>query len=293
MTFYRRPRVFISYRHQYYHEQADAGQDAAHQAWVAKFASDLAAWNVDVITDIRLRELFAPFIATPEKAPFLAEVSTLCLYVAHIFVPVITWSYVKRIDVVDDVLGKDFTQEGTVTREWNNASALIRAGQLQLMLVQRQWAPALADLHPLLNAKLRYDFRDRGIPYEEKIEILTEHMHMDDQVARPYVDLPFAEWISMYVKWCLDNDPSCRDLPLAQWRCDYGRAAQFFRHVEGLRARRELPSAAEGSGRHDLDRYTSPPPPDRLDVPFPRRDNTAPARGGWWRRLLGRGGKQG
>jgi hypothetical protein len=43
-----------------------------------------------VITDARLRRLFEPYVAHPESTPFLAEVSTLCLYVAHIFVPVIT-----------------------------------------------------------------------------------------------------------------------------------------------------------------------------------------------------------
>jgi hypothetical protein len=145
--------------------------------------------------------------------PFLAEVSTLCLDVAHIFVPVITWSYVKRIEIVDDVLGKDFTQAGTVTREWSNASPLIQAGKLQLMLVQRQWAPALTDLHPLLNAELRFDFRDRGMSYNDKIELLAERMHMDVQVTRPYMDLLFSEWISMYVGWCSANDPRVAIFP--------------------------------------------------------------------------------
>ena len=117
MTFYRRPRVFISYRHQYYDQEPHTDHDGAHRAWVARFAEDLAAWNVDVITDVQLRRLFAPYVAHPETAPFLAEVSTLCLYVAHIFVPVITWSYVKRINIPEGILGNDFTQEGTVTRE--------------------------------------------------------------------------------------------------------------------------------------------------------------------------------
>ena len=208
MTFYRRPRAFISYRHQYYDEAPHAEHDAAHQAWVARFADDLAAWNVDVITDVRLRRLFAPHVANPETAPFLAEVSTVCLYCAHIFVPVITWSYVKRINIPGGILGDDFTQEGTVTREWNNASPLIEAGMLQHMLVQRQWTMAIADLHPLLNAELRFDLRDRGMPYADKIEILAERMHMDVRVERPYVDMPFSEWISMYVRWCIESDPT-------------------------------------------------------------------------------------
>jgi hypothetical protein len=55
MTFYRRPRTFISYRHQYHDEEPHAEHDAAHQDWVAKLADDLATWNVDVITDVRLR----------------------------------------------------------------------------------------------------------------------------------------------------------------------------------------------------------------------------------------------
>ena len=161
---------------------------------------------------------------------------------------------------------------------------------LQLMLVQRQWAPALADLHPMLNAELRFDLRDRGIPYDDKIEILAEHMHMDVRVDRPYVDLPFSEWISMYVRWCLKNDPECRSRPIADWGCNFGRANQFFEHADGLRFRRELPSAAEGSGRHDIDQLSAPQP-DRLDLPLARIDGSAKARGGWWRRLLGSGSK--
>jgi hypothetical protein len=253
---------------------------------VARFSQDLAAWNVDVITDSRLRRLFEPYVAHPESTPFLAEVSTLCLYVAHIFVPVITWSYVKRINIPGGVLGNDFTQEGTVTREWNNATPLIQAGMLQFMLVQRQWAPALADLHPMLNAELRFDLRDRGIPYADKIEILAERMHMDVRVERPYVDLPFSEWISIYVRWCLKNDPEC-SRPIADWGCKFGRATQFLQHADGLRLRSELPSAAEGIGRHDLDQLSAPQP-DRLDLPLARIDGSAIARGGWWRRLLQR-----
>lgn len=291
MTFYRRPRAFISYRHQYYDEAAHADHDAAHQAWVARFADDLAAWNVEVLSDLRLRRLFAPYMPQPDSAPFLAEVSTLCLYVAHIFVPVITWSYVKRINVLDDLLGQDFTHEGTVTREWNNASSLIEARKLQLMLVQRQWAPGLADLHPLLNAELRFDFRERGIPYGDKIELLAERMHMDLRVAKPYVDLPFCEWISMYVRWCLENDPVCRGQPIADWGCDFGRANRFFAHIDELRSRGRLPSAAEGSGRHDLDQFAAAPP-DRLDLPMARLDGTSAAPGNWWQRLFGRGSKR-
>jgi hypothetical protein len=222
--------------------------------------------------------------------PFLAEVSTLCLYVAHIFMPVITWSYVKRIEIIEDVLGKDFTQEGTVTREWGNASPLIHAGKLQLMLAQRQWTPALADLHPLLNAELRFDFRDRGTSYDDKTELLAERMHMDVQVTRPNMDLPFSEWISMYVGWCSENDPTSRDLPIADWSCDFGRARRFVEQADGLRLRRALPSAAEGTGRHDLDQLFAPLP-DQLDLPLSTADDVVLGRVGWWRRLLG-GGKQ-
>ncbi len=287
MTFYRRPRVFISYRHQFYDEAPHAEHDAAHQAWVARFADDLAAWNVDVITDVRLRRLFAPYVEQPESAPFLAEASTLCLYTAHIFVPVITWSYVKRITLVSDILGLDFTQEGTVTREWNNASPLVQAGLLQLMLVQRQWTMGLADLHPLLNAELRFDFRERGIAYSDKIELLAQRMHMDERTARPYVDLPFSEWLSMYVRWCLETDPSCRDRPMADWSCDFGRAGRFFEYAQGLRLRGELPSASEGSGRHDLDQLFAPRS-DHLDIPISGRDRVTKGKDNWWQRLFGK-----
>ena len=287
MTSYRRPRVFISYRHQYYDQAPDAEHDDAHKAWVARFARDLAAWNVDVITDVRMQSLLSPYVAQPERTPFLAETSTICLYCAHIFVPVITWSYVKRIHITEGILGQDFTNEGTVTREWSNAASLIQAGRLQLMLVQRQWTMAIADLHPLLNAELRYDFRDRGMPYDEKIELLAEHMHMDQRVERPYFDLPFTEWISLYVRWCLDNDPSCRGRPLADWHCDFGRAGRFLAHMEGRRLRGEMPSAAEGSGRHDMDHFLKPRP-DLLDLPLPRLDGSGATRKNWWKRLLGK-----
>jgi len=193
-----------------------------------------------------------------------------------------------ELNIPGGILGQDFTQEGTVTREWNNASALIEAGKLQLMLVERQWTMAFADLHPLLNAELRFDFRDQGIPYDDKIELLAERMHMDVRVVRPQVDLPFSEWISTYVRWCLENDPSGRGWPIADWKCDFGRASRFLAHIDGQHARGELPSAAEGSGRHDLDQLFTPSP-DRLDLPLPRLDGMATTQGGWWRRLFGKG----
>lgn len=264
--FYRRPRVFLSYRHQYYAQGPHAEHDAAHQAWVASFASDLASQNVDVIYDVRLRRLFEPYVADPRNAPFLGEVSILCLFAAHIFTPIITWGYVKRLRLegAGTFLGDDFTEAGTVTEEWENACPLIDAGKLQLMLVQRQWAPGIEEFHPHLNAKLRFDFRERGIPYRDKIEILATYMHLEVEVGRPFVDLPFSEWISLYVNWCAKHDPACVGQRMDDWGCDFARSRRFLAYVEELRTKGALPSAEEGSGRHDKDHLLETPPPDRL-----------------------------
>ena len=78
MTFMRRPRVFLSYRHEERKGFFGARYSRRHRAWVNAFAQALASWNVDVVWDDRLRNLFEPHTSVDAaELPFLAEVSTL------------------------------------------------------------------------------------------------------------------------------------------------------------------------------------------------------------------------
>lgn len=291
MTFYRRPRVFISYRHQ---ERVGGPEDdaynEAHQLWVRRFARDLAAWNVDVLYDVRLRDLFRPYVATdPAFVSYLAEVSLLCAGVAHVFMPIITEGYLKRLCLPGAPEG--WSEAGTVTQEWRLGEASVDAGLMELVLVLREYRiEGLQNLHPLLTSDRAWDFRDRvAAHYVDLVELLGERLHLGWNVERPTVDLPFAEWISMYVNWCRDNESGCQSAAIESWDCDFERLGRFLAEVSTLQQNGEMPDAHQGTGRHDLDHVFSAAPDALHLVGIPHRNAGRPSRlAEWFGRLIGR-----
>ncbi|MCC7422394.1 MAG: hypothetical protein IT428_19110 [Planctomycetaceae bacterium] len=291
MTFYRRPRVFISYRHQErVGRPEDDAYNEAHQIWVRRFARDLAAWNVDVLYDVRLRDLFRPWVATdPAMVSYLAEVSLLCASVAHAFMPIITEGYLRRLCLPGAPEG--WSEPGTVTQEWRLGEASVEAGLMELVLILREFRiEGLQNLHPLLTPDRAWDFRDRvAANHADLVELLGERLHLGWNVERPTVDLPFAEWISMYVNWCRAEEPGCQSAEIESWGCDFGRLSRFLAQVETLQQEGQMPAADQGTGRHDLDHVFGAAPDALQLVGVSRRNSGRQSRlAQWFGRLIGR-----
>ena len=230
----RRPRVFLSYRHE---ERRDSER---HQAWVHKFAQSLASWNVDVIWDERLRVLFKPYSSASSNAlPFLAEVSTLCLQVAQIFMPVVTRGYMERVGV-----GENQAVHGTVTEEWQRALSERTAGHAEIVAIVREWPiPGLKSPPESIGPENAWDFRFVA-PIRDEVELLCDALHGLWAVERPHFDEPFADWISEYLKFCID----AFNLPwpgIERWGCDFNRPAIYLNYRTQLAAFNPVDSEAK------------------------------------------------
>lgn len=245
MTFMRRPRAFISYRHVEPHGWF--GRDrytAKHRTWVREFAHALGAWNIDVIWDDRLRELFRPHTSQdPSLVPFVAEASTLCQLAAQTFLPVLTSGYVERIASVDGGPGY-----GTVSEEWRLGIAQLAARQCEVIAVVREWPiPDCTSPPPPIADDNAWDFRFVA-PAPDEVELLADHMQGLWDVERPLADMPFAQLISTYLKFCTSE----LRLPwpgMEQWGCDFERPRHFLNAFKHARH----PGEASSGSQRDLD----------------------------------------
>lgn len=232
MTFMRRPRVFLSYRHEEKPRNADAGGlNALHRAWVNDFARALAAWNVDVIWDDRLRDFFRPHTSLdPGRLPFLAEASALCFQVAQIFMPIVTRGYLERIASETGDAGY-----GTVTEEWSRGTAECAAGRAELVAIVREWPiQGYACVPAPIESNNAWDFRFVS-PERDEVEFLCDSLHGVWRVERPNFDMPFDDWISQYVRFCVE---ACQ-LPwpgIEAWGCDFSRLDLFMDFMTELAA---------------------------------------------------------
>ena len=271
----RRPRAFLSYRH----EERQGGREARlynqnHRAWVDKFVQALASWNVDVIYDSRLRAMFRQLTAVdPNNVPYLAEVSLLCAHVSQAFLPIITRGYLERVSGVGTA---DERKQGTVTEEWDLASKCFAAKQIEWIPVIREWPIESISRPPEpISEENSWDFRFVA-PERDEVELLADQLHSAYNVERPTIDLPFDEWVPLYVKWCMLMQSITREEGLAlgvhvlktliesqtsppewpnvdRWTCEFDRPRRFLRHCFQLIKEGVFPDASEGSGRHDID----------------------------------------
>lgn len=245
MTFMRRPRVFLSYRHEERSGFFARRYNTRHRAWIHDFAHALAAWNVDVIWDDRLRDLFRPHTTTdPATLPFLAEVSTLCLQSAQAFMPIVTRGYLERI--------ADDSGHGTVTEEWKHGVAECAAGRAELVTIVREWPIEGVDAPSApIASHNSWDFRFVA-PNKDEVELLGDALHGVWHVERPAFDQSFAALISAYLKFCV----SAFKLPwpgVERWGCVFERPRIFLEHQARIAALNP-PAPAAGSQR-DMDEF--------------------------------------
>jgi hypothetical protein len=270
MTFHRRPRVFLSYRHEERSGMFASGYNAKHVAWVEAFAHALATWNVDVIWDGRMRDLFRPHTkADPATVPFLAEVSTLCLMSAQAFMPIVTRGYLERVC--------EGGKAGVVTEEWRRAVEEAGAGRVEIIGVVREWpAPGYAAPPPELTAKNAWDYRFVA-PVKDEVERLADKVHLLWDVERPPLELPFAKLISVYLQYCIHE----HGLPwpgVETWPCNFVRPRVF---LELMRAEQERagPAVHESARQDELQAALSAlgVPVKKMDTPYePDADELSP-----------------
>jgi hypothetical protein len=246
MTFMRRPRVFISYRHEERRGWFGARRyNEQHRAWVSDFAHALASWNVDVIWDERLQQLFKPHSKSdPAMLPFLAEVTTLCLQVTQTFMPFVTSGYLERVCASPKGAGY-----GTVTEEWQHGVAECLSGGAQIVSIVREWPiPGHAQVPAPIANENAWDFRFVAATRDEA-ELLSDSLHGVWEVERPRFDMPFSDWISKYLAFCVE----AFGLPwpgIEQWDCNFGRPRIFLDHQAALAA--ATPAAPNAGSQRDL-----------------------------------------
>ncbi|HEV7691371.1 MAG TPA: toll/interleukin-1 receptor domain-containing protein, partial [Hyphomonadaceae bacterium] len=245
MTFYRRPRVFLSYRHQ---ERPPGlfgdGHNRKHREWIDRFAHALAAWNVDVIWDDRLRSLFRPHTSVdPEKLEFLAEASTLCLQSAQAFLPVLTAGYAERV-------AGGAKSKGIVTEEWQRALAEQAAGRVEITPIVREWPiPGLKTPPAAMHPDRSWDFRFVE-PDKDEVELLADSFHLAWDIERPSIDMSFKDLISTYLKFCVTE----YRLPwpgVETWGCNLDRPRIWIDLMHNMQKAGALKSA--GADRDSME----------------------------------------
>jgi hypothetical protein len=260
--------VFVSYRHEERHGVHDAeGYNAQHRAWVNDFARALGSWNVDVVWDERLRQMFKPYSnVDPSKVPFLAELSTLCLQVAQTFMPILTRGYLERATATRGSMGY-----GTVTEEWRHGIAECAAGRSEIVTVVREWPiPDYSEVPAPVADGDAWDFRFVAAGRDE-VELLADRLNGIWEVERPRFDLSFREWIEAYLRCCVD----ALDMPwpgIEHWDCNFDRARVFVEELapiwlpplnpDGVGSQRDLREASEALQIETIPANPSRLPPD-------------------------------
>ncbi len=228
--FMRRPRLFISYRHQEQHDRYAAEHySERHRTWVNDFAQGLVSWNVDVIWDGRLQQMLKPYtIVDPSEVAFLAELSTLCLQVTQTFMPIITRGYLERATAT-----RGSMEYGTVTEEWSHGIAERAANRTEIVTIVREWPiPGYPEVPAPIADSDGWDFRFVAANRDE-VEFLGDRLHGVWEIERPRFDLPFQDWIAAYLRFCI----LALNMPwpgIEHWDCNFARPRVFLEELAPL-----------------------------------------------------------
>lgn len=225
----QRPRAFLSYRH----VEHEAGPDIdahsqRHRAWVAQFALDLRANGVDVFIDQDLRDLFAQRTTkNPWQIGFLGEMASICPFICHTFIPILTPSYIERLGY-GGYQRQDTTDWSFVLEEWHYAMQLVNGGAMNYVPVIRAGdRDRFADL-PLgvgpdtafdMIAPDHYDFQVGAIA-----QMMLHVWDGDDPLI--CADLP--EFVELYIGWCRERGGKRAIEPVEEWTPDALYTRQFF-----------------------------------------------------------------
>lgn len=225
----RRPRVFLSYRHQ---ESADDPEvNRAHRAWVHQLAADLEAAGVDVLWDEHVRACLAPYCAIdPNEAPVCQEISRSLTRICDAFAPIVTPAYLERIGVSDGMRTTSFAY-GAVLDEWQGAAWLARHGALTVLPIIRSGQAQelnLAPIAPFFQGPF-LDFRGaaRSV-YEARLGQLVERLRQLDPAGNPYPAIALQDWCDAYVAWARVAFPDRAAAPVDIWASDTSASQEFL-----------------------------------------------------------------
>ena len=225
----QRPRAFLSYRH----VEHEAGPDidaasARHRAWVLQFAVDLRANGVDVIVDQDLRDLFAQRTTKdPWRIAFLGEMSSICPFICHTFIPILTPSYIERLGY-GGYQQQPSTDWSFVLEEWQYAMRLVNGGAMNYVPVIRAGdRDRFVDLPLGVGPETAFDMIDPE-HYAEQVRIIAQMMlHVWDG-DDPLIRTDLREFVDLYVGWCRDKGRGRDGAPVEDWKADAFFTRMFF-----------------------------------------------------------------
>ena len=227
-----RPRAFISYRHAEYEAVADAdAMNRKHRAWVEQFVRDLGDCGVEAVYDGQMRELFRPYTTKdPFHVPFLAELSTIGCMICHVFIPVLTPSYIGRLGYADYQPQQGATQS-FVFEEWQLGCYYCNHGVMQYIPVIRAGEPERMAMLPLgVSPDNTFDMRNPA-DYQPQVRFIAERIYQSFEGEPPLVTVSLAEWMAIYIDWCRRNDPRCSDARVDTWGVDLVRPRLFLEQL--------------------------------------------------------------
>ena len=225
----QRPRAFLSYRHVEHEAGADIdAHSERHRAWVSRFAADLRANGVDVFIDQDLRDIFAARTTKdPWLIPFLGEMASICPFICHTFIPILTPSYIERLGY-GGYERRDSTAWSFVLEEWHYGMQLVNMGAMNYCPVIRAGEPERYEALPLgVGPDTVFDMMDPA-HYDWQVGIIAKMMlHIwdgDDPLIR--CDLP--AFVDLYLGWCREKGGSRATTPVEDWKADAVYTRMFF-----------------------------------------------------------------
>lgn len=227
-----RPRAFISYRHAEYDGESDSDAlNRQHRAWIERFVHDLHLSGVEAIYDGHMRELFRPHTAKdPFHVAFLAELSVIGCLICHAFIPVLTPSYIDRLGYAG-YQPQPGARHSFVFEEWQLGCFYCNHGVMLYMPVIRAGEPERIAMLPLgVSPDNTFDMRDPA-QYTLQVRFIAERIYRAWDGEAPLVTLSLERWMNLYIEWCRQNDPRCRDKRIDDWSVDLLRPRMFLEHV--------------------------------------------------------------
>lgn len=223
----QRPRAFLSYRH----VEHEAGPDIdahseRHRAWVAQFAADLRSHGVDVFLDQDLRDIFAARTAKdPWRIEFLGEMASICPFICHTFIPILTPSYIERLGY-GGYERQDSTAWSFVLEEWHYAMQLVNGGVLQYIPVIRAGD---RDRFAALPIGVGPDNTFEMIQpdwYAEQVRIIAQLILNSWDGDDPLIRSDLPRFVDLYIGWCREKGRG--NGPVEDWRADAVYTRRFF-----------------------------------------------------------------
>ena len=225
----QRPRAFLSYRHVEHEAGADIdAHSERHRAWVAKFAADLRANGVDVFIDQDLRDIFAARTAKdPWLIAFLGEMASICPFICHTFIPILTPSYIERLGY-GGYERRDTTDWSFVLEEWHYGMQLVNLGAMNYCPVIRAGDREKFVQLPLgVTPESAFDMTEPAL-YAEQVRIIAQMMLQAWDGDDPLIKCDLPEFVDLYTGWCREKGGSRAATPVEEWKADAVYTRMFF-----------------------------------------------------------------